>query len=268
MRPDETTLKRIVAVGLALVIVTSFGVGGSFASVQDDEAQVRVAHVSPDAPAVDVLVDGDPVLEDVEFGTVSDYLNVSAGEHEVVIQTSENESVVFEETVTLEAGTQTTIAATGEVGEETFEARIYEDDFEQPADDEASARLIHASPDAPAVDVTVVDSDTVLFDNVTFGNASDYETVPAGDYELEVRAATEDNDGDVVATVNVTLENGTAHTAFAAGYLNPEEAAGDEELQLLLVTDSEAGMMANETTPEMANETTPAMGNGTTTEEM
>jgi len=262
MRATNNRLNRFVAVVLAVTVVASLGVGGSFAAVQDDEdAQVRIAHLSPDAPAVDVLVDGDPVLENVEFGTVSDYRNVSAGEHEVVIQTSENESVVFEETVTLEAGTQTTIAATGEVGEETFEARIYEDDFEQPADDEASARLIHASPDAPAVDVTVVDSDTVLFDNVTFGNATDYAEVPAGDYELEVRPATADNDGEVVTTVNVTAESGTVYSAVAAGYLSPDEAAADTPFEVLLVTDAGGDTMTgDETTTEET------MGNATTTE--
>ncbi|WP_170977417.1 DUF4397 domain-containing protein [Halorussus salinisoli] len=262
MTPDEKPLKRLVAVGLAITLIASLGVGGSFAAVQDEEAQVRVAHVSPDAPAVDVLVDGDPVLEGVEFGTVSDYLNVSAGEHNVTIQTSEDESVVFEGNVTLDAGTQTTIAALGEVGEETFEPGVFEDDFETPGEGNASVRLIHASPDAPAVDVTVAGTDTVLFDNVSFANASDYVEVPADDYELEVRTATEDNDGEVVSTVNVSLESGTANTAFAAGYLSPEEAAGDEPFQLILVTDSE-GEAVEETTPM---ETTPAEMNETTTE--
>jgi Domain of unknown function (DUF4397) len=38
------------------------------------QAQVRVAHLAPDAPNVDVYVNGDPVLTDVPYTTVSDYL--------------------------------------------------------------------------------------------------------------------------------------------------------------------------------------------------
>ena len=43
------------------------------------EARVRVVHASPDAPAVDVLVDGAEVLSDVPFRAASDYLDVAAG---------------------------------------------------------------------------------------------------------------------------------------------------------------------------------------------
>jgi hypothetical protein len=261
MRTTNNQLNRFVAVVLAVAVVASLGVGGSFAAVHDDgDAQVRIAHLSPDAPAVDVLVDGEAVLEGAEFGDVSDYLNLSAGEHNVTIQTSEDESVVFQDNVSVEAGTAYTIAAIGEVSQDTFEARVFEDDFETPGDENATVRLIHASPDAPDVDVTVADSDTVLFDNVTFGNATDYAEVPAGDYGLEVRPATADDDGEVVTTVNVTLEGGTVFSAIAAGYLSPGEAAADVPFEVLLVTDAGGEMMmGNETTEEM-------MGSETTTE--
>jgi hypothetical protein len=254
---QPTTIRRTATVGVAALVLLSFaGVGamGVWATDggQDDSAQVRVTHLSPDAPAVDVLVDGDPVLEDVEFGTVSDYLELPAGEHQVSIQTSENETTVFDGNVSVEAGTNYTVAAIGEVGEETFEVAVYEDDFEMPSEENASVRLIHASPDAPAVDVTVAESGAVLYDNVSFGNATDYAEVPAGDYTLEVRPATESDDGEVVTTFNVSVQGGTVHSAIAAGYLSPDEAAGDEPFDLVLATDAggDGMMMGNETTTE------------------
>ncbi|WP_137286728.1 DUF4397 domain-containing protein [Halorussus salinisoli] len=242
--------RRVVTVGVAVLVLTGF-VGVGIATVGANgsgAAQVRVAHLSPDAPAVDVLVDGEPVLEGVEFGTVSDYLQVPAGERTVTIQTSEDESVVFEGSVTVEAGTMYTVAAIGEVSEETFEPAIYVDDFETPSDENASVRLVHASPDAPAVDVTVEESGAVLYDNVTFGNATDYVEVPAGDYTLEVRPATEDNDGEVVTTFDVSLEGGTVYSAVAAGYLSPDEAPADVPFDLIVATDSGDGTTMNETT--------------------
>ena len=273
---QTTVTRRLATLGVALLVMTSFAGIGIAAiganNAQDDDAQVRVAHLSPDAPAVDVTVDGEAALEGVEFGAVSDYLALSAGEHAVTIQTSENETVVFEGNVSVEAGEMYTIAATGEVSEETFEPVVYEDDFEMPSDENATVRLIHASPDAPAVDVTVAGTDTVLYDNVSFGNASDYLEVPAGDYELEIRGATEANDGDVVTTVNVSVEGGTAYTAIAAGYLSPDDEPADTPFEVLLATDSDGEMM--ETTEMMGTETemdgteTEMMGNETTTEEM
>jgi hypothetical protein len=258
MREQITNkMGRTAALGVAALVMLSF-VGAGIATVgatsgQDDgTAQVRVAHLSPDAPAVDVLVDGDAALEGVEFGTVSDYLELSAGEHTVTIQTSENETVVFEGNVTVEADTMYTVAAVGEVTEDTFAPEIYVDDFEAPSDENASVRLIHASPDAPAVDVTVESSGAVLYDNVSFPNATDYATVPAGDYTLEIRPATEDDDGEVVTTVDVSLEGGTVYSAIAAGYLSPDEAPADTPFEVILATDSGGEMMGT----EMGNETT------------
>jgi hypothetical protein len=48
-------------------------------------AQLRVVHASPNAPNVDVYADGSAVLEDVPVGTVSDYLEVPAGERQLRI---------------------------------------------------------------------------------------------------------------------------------------------------------------------------------------
>jgi hypothetical protein len=260
----------MATVGVALLVMASFaGIGiATSGNADSDAGQVRVAHLSPDAPAVDVVVDGDAVLENVEFGAVSDYLALPAGEHAVTIQTSENETVVFDDNVTVEADTAYTIAAVGEVTEETFRPAIFVDDFESPSDENATVRLIHASPDAPAVDVTVAGTDTVLYDNVSFGNASDYVTVPAGHYELEIRGATESNDGDVVTTVNVSAEGGTAYSAIAAGYLSADDEPGDTPFEVILATDSGSEMMGT-TTAMTGTETGEEMtGNETTAEEM
>lgn len=264
---QTNTMRRMAALGVATLVLLGFvgagiiTVGANSGEADSGAAQVRVAHLSPDAPAVDVLVDGSAVLEEVPFGTVSDYLQLPAGEHTVTIQTAENDTVVFEGNVTVEAGTAYTIAAAGEVSEETFGPQIYVDDFEIPSSDNASVRLIHASPDAPAVDVTVASSGAVLYDNVSFTNATDYATVPAGNYTLEIRPATADNDGEVVTTVNVSLEGGTVYSAIAAGYLSPDDEPADTPFQVILATDASGEMM-------MGNETTPGemMGNETTTE--
>ncbi|WP_276301585.1 DUF4397 domain-containing protein [Halorussus lipolyticus] len=256
---QNNTIGRMATLGVAMLVMLSF-VGVGMVTVgasgqEDGSAQVRVAHLSPDAPAVDVLVDGSAALEGVEFGTVSDYLELSAGEHTVTIQTSENETVVFEGNVSVEADTMYTIAATGEVSEETFAPEIYVDDFESPSDENATVRLIHASPDAGPVDVTVASSGAVLYDNASFPNATDYASVPAGDYSLEIRPATADNDGEVLTTVNVSLEGGTAYSAIAAGYLSPDDEPADTPFEVLLATDSSGEMMGT----EMGNETTTEM---------
>ncbi|WP_327052071.1 DUF4397 domain-containing protein [Halomicrococcus gelatinilyticus] len=252
---------RTVAVALVTLLLVGYGgvagvLAGS-ASQSDEETNVRVAHMSPDAPAVDVLVDDETAVENLSFGNVTDYLTLAPGEANVTITAAGDPStVVFSDEITFEAGTNYTVAATGEVteaAETTFEPVVFEDDFTVPGPDEASVRLAHVSPDAPAVDVTIAETNETLFDNVTFQEATEYVNVPAGDYTLEVRPATEDDDGEVVAEFDVSLEGGTVYTAFAAGYLNPEDAPVDEPFQLITVVDAEGEKV---TTTEAAPETT------------
>ena len=82
-------------------------------------------------------------------------------------------------------------------------------------------RVVHVSPDAGSVDVTVNATGAAIADNVTFGNATDYVEVPPGSYTLDIRATTEDNTGPIVASYDVSVEGGTAYSAFAAGYVTP-----------------------------------------------
>jgi Domain of unknown function (DUF4397) len=49
-------------------------------------AAVRLAHVSPDAPLLDLLIDGRLRLQDVNYMDLSTYLVLPAGEHELRVQ--------------------------------------------------------------------------------------------------------------------------------------------------------------------------------------
>jgi hypothetical protein len=84
------------------------------------------------------------------------------------------------------------------------------------ANDEARIRVLHASPDAPAVDVYLNDEIVGALTNVPFGVISDYLTVPAGDHNVKVYPT-----GDTTTAVidaDVTLSAGTSYTVAA---INP-----------------------------------------------
>ncbi|OLZ42510.1 hypothetical protein A6E15_16760 [Natrinema saccharevitans] len=216
-----------IAGGLTAASGTAFAVG----EYEDDErsahdetddggeskdmggAAVRVAHFSPDAPNVDVYVAGDRVLADVAYGDVSPYLEIEPGTYTVTITAAgDPETVAFEGDVTFDAAFYT-VAAIGELGAETFQPAVLVDAGS------ALVRLVHASPDAPAVDV-YADGEPV-FENVAFTDATDYVAVPAGARTVSVRPA---GGEEAVASFDVTLERGTAYTAYAIGYLEPPTA--------------------------------------------
>jgi hypothetical protein len=207
----------------------------------DGEAGLRVAHGSPDAPAVDVLVDGGVAVSGLEFRSVTDYLELDAGEYEIAVNvTGTDTTVIGPLSVELENEDYTAVAL-GEVGEETLTLSLFEDtNGANIGDDEARVRAIHASPDAPTVDVTVNHGALTLFDGLAFGESSGYAVVPATTYEVEVRPDTEDNDGTVVSEAEVTLEGGSTYTVFAFGYLTPDDEPADEGFALEPVLDKSA----------------------------
>ena len=90
---------------------------------------VRVLHASPDAPAVDVYLDDVKVdaLTNVPFGTISGYLDVPAGDHNVkVYATGTTTGAVIDANVTVASGSRYTIAATNAVA--SIAAQVIKDE--------------------------------------------------------------------------------------------------------------------------------------------
>jgi hypothetical protein len=156
------------------------------------------------------------------------------------------------------------VAASGEISETantTFAPVAFSDDALAVGENESAVRVVHLSPDAPAVDVTVGEgNDTVvLADNVTFQNASSYVTVPAGNYTVDIRAATAANNGTVVTSVDVPLEGETVYSAMAVGYLEPASAPADTPFEVLLTEDAETTItIPSEETPTPTATATPS----------
>ena len=180
-------------------------------------ACVNIVHASPDAPAVDIFVDGAKAVENLAFGTATGWVALPAGEHQVQVAPTgeEADAAVIDATVDLEADMAYEVAAIGAVAEIT--AAIFPVDLAVSMDTEnAAVRVIHASPDAPAVDVAVKGGD-VLVENLAFPDASDYLMVPAAAYDLEVRpTGTEDVALDLPG---VELMAGNAYSVYAIGTL-------------------------------------------------
>ena len=174
---------------------------------------IQVLHASPDAPAVNVLVDGTAVLENVDYKVGSGYLVLDEGSYSIQVDgiiPGGNATVIGPVPINFVGGNTYTVAAVGDVA--NIEAVI----LEQPATavSAGSARLLvlHAAAAAPEVDVYVTTPGADLSASApvgTFafkGNIGPAE-VAAGDYQIRVTAA-----GDAAAVVfdsgTVTLNDG------------------------------------------------------------
>ncbi|SDU25340.1 DUF4397 domain-containing protein [Halopseudomonas salegens] len=184
----------------------------SFVQLEDQRTRVRAMHLSPDAPNVDVLVDGAAAVPDVAFRDVSDYLTVLAGEYDIAVAAGGNE--VASLTVNAEAGVAYSILATGFVsvtGEQGFALRPLVDDL-TPGEG-AKVRVIHASPDAPNVDVLVNGAMFAGLAGVPYFTASDYVEAPADTYDIAVNVA--DTLTTVIDLPGTGLNAGSNYTVIA-----------------------------------------------------
>lgn len=197
--------------GLLVVFLMSWN-GVELAQAQAP-GMVRVAHMAPGAPAVDVALDGQVVLRALAFGQVSSYVAVAAGTRQArVTPAGAREPVVIDAPLTIESGRAYTVIATGELPSIT--PIVLTDDLTPPPSGQTKVRFVHTAPDAPAVDVAVAGGST-LFTTIAFRNASMTATVPAGTYTLEVRPAGQQ--AVALAVPNVRLTAGDIVTVFAAG---------------------------------------------------
>ena len=214
-----------VLAALALMLPTMAGT----AMAQQEQAMLRVVHASPDAPPVDVIVDDNKVFTDVSFKEITPYVPLDAGAHNVrVVRAGTDEPAVLQATVNLQPESFNTVAAVGRL--ENIRAVPLVDRNCLPASNRAAVRVVHASPNAPAVDVAVADG-PVLFNNVAFPNATDYRTVEAGAVNLPVRQA--GTQTTVLDVPEVTLEGSTVYTVYAVGLVD-----GDPPLQALVAVDA------------------------------
>src|SRR3954463_11330627 len=138
-----------------------------------ETADVRVLHASPDAPAVDIYLDDTIVdaLTDVPFGTISGYLPIPVGAHNVkVYATGTTADPVIDADVTVAAGEAYTIAATGALADITPQG-LKDDPDRSPATpprapthapagpaSPAKVRVFHLSGAPPAVDIATAGS--------------------------------------------------------------------------------------------------------------
>jgi len=213
-------IKRLVMSLLVVVLLMSAALTTSAQEMADEMARVRVAHFAVDAPAVDVFVNGEAVLTEVAYPAMSGYLEVPAGTYSIAVAPAGagiDAAVIGPVDLTFEAGNDYTIAATGQLADESFGPIVINETLALEGTDpvEAKVLVLHGISDAPAVDIILEDG-TALAEALPF-NEYGVLSVPAGEYPILVTAAG-DPETVVFDELNpVTLSAGRLYFLAAIG---------------------------------------------------
>lgn len=213
-----------------------------------ERARIRIAHLSPDAPAVDVCVARSgagfraPLLASLgvrvglAYPQVTEYLELPIDRYNLrVIAATEttcgNPAVPDTNGIAMTAGLTATVAAIGDlersgaaIADPGFRLSVFVDN-EALAAGKGKLRFIHASPGTPNVDVGLGTAHAFvrLFGNVEFGKIAVHGGIdPEGYLEASpftstVSARLTGSITDALIIPNVTLPAGQVVTAFAIG---------------------------------------------------
>src|SRR6266540_4144476 len=229
--------RRLAAVILAAVVAIGLVVLPGAAAGAQDEALVRVAHFAPGLLKGDIYVvylNGRLQFKGVPFKTVSDYLKVKPGQYRIEVRAAGEPAAspaALSVTVKLQSGRAYTAAVFGQLT--SLKAVLLNDDLSRPGSGGSKVRLIQAIPGDQAVDLAA--GGDVLFSGARFPSASDYQEVPAGRVEVEVRKS--GSTDLLVPARQVNLKAGSTSSLILVGGIG-------EQLELLDVPDSAASAVA------------------------
>ena len=201
----------------ALFSLTLAALVGCGSNDNNDEARLRVFHASPDAPNVDVQVDGGSVLENVPYTTASDFIELSAGQVHITVTAAGTDVAVIDAPLVLAHNTDYMVVAAGRVAE--IAPIVTTVDRSAPPTGSARLRVLHSAASAPAVDVYVtapgvnIEAAEPVLSDVPFRAISDYLPVPAGSYDVTVTVA-----GTTIVAIqalNLNISEGLVATVAA-----------------------------------------------------
>jgi hypothetical protein len=177
-------------------------------------AFLRLAHLSPDTPAVDVTVTafGRPnwstTLKGVGYGDVSGYQRIEPGTYTVAMRPAGADPAspaVISATLDAADGKAYTVAGLGKFA--SLALRVLDDEIGLPPAGQARMRVVNAAPQTG--ELTIKRDGAVILDHAQFGQASDYVLVAAGQTTLNLTA-------QLVADTNVpvTLDAGGVYSVL------------------------------------------------------
>ena len=207
----QVTCRRFVLIiGFCLLLSTTSLLWVQPASAADP-AYIRVMHASPDIGIVDVFVDGQKILSNFQFATITDYRPLAPGSHSVQLALIGKgvDAAIVTQTMTVHDDTAYTIAALG-TNQSGFSFTVFTDN-NRISGQGARIRFYHLSPGTGSAQVST--STPSLVNNLSYPHASDYISLADGMYTISLTSA----NPSATLSQQVTLAPWTIVSVFAVG---------------------------------------------------
>jgi Domain of unknown function (DUF4397) len=223
----QALLRRTTMLLAAVALLLGIPVAAYASSATTGTGWIRLAHLSPNTPAVDVYLysfgnsSAQIVLHHVAYGTVSPYEAVSAGDYSVAMRSagaSATSQPVLSTSVTIKADHAYTVAGMGP--ESGLRLQVLDDQLTTPTG-KFLVRVIQASLKQQTVKVTC--GGQTIVPKSTFASVSSYQAIPAGTWTMAAIG------GSGTASQRITFAPGTVHTLVVLDGANGLEMVSLED---------------------------------------
>ena len=205
-------VRRLGSAAASLAALAAVALSASPASAAGD-GYVRLAHLSPDTPTVDVYLKAEAggkqqTFPGVGYGVLSQYLRLPTGTYSVAMRKAgadPGSKPVLTTQVSVENGNAYTVAGVGRYAD--LGLRVLKDDLKLPGAGESKVRIIQASVRVPVLDVDVSNGRTIA-DGVQFATTTSYREVKPGKWTVKVQPS----GGGKTSSLPCTLGAGSVYS--------------------------------------------------------
>lgn len=219
-RPARARLTGLA--GLVLLVAAGALAIAPAAGAQEPTGKVRLGHLSPATPGVDITLSGPEgpssvdqrVGSGVAYGAVTDYLNLVPGRYSIAMRPAGSDPKApapLSAGLQIAAGTAQSLLFFDDGTGGSVRGELVNDDLSAPGNSDGKVRLVQGAEGIPPVQALAVDGPRLATD-LAYGTITDYSTVAARTWDVRLssggttQAAQLPVGGGSITTVVVTKD--------------------------------------------------------------
>jgi hypothetical protein len=205
---------------LLALLVAGCKLNGDETSVPS--AAFFVVHASPNAPNVDILVNGGGLVQNFAYTADTGYFFVTPGTYNLKVNANGSNSSLIDQNLTLSAGKYYSIFAIDSLSK--IKTAIVEDVLSSVGADSVRVRFLQFCPNISALDASFYNAnDTLNYTTRSFNDQNSnatlalYKTIKSGTYTLDIK--TPPGSGTIYKSFGgINLLSGKSYTIYLKGF--------------------------------------------------
>lgn len=186
------------------------------------ETSVRILHAVPNAPNVDIYLNGSLIASNLAFGKISEYMQISPGEYEFrLYPTGTYDKPLLSQNIQLISNSNYTVSIVT-LANNLFLFRL-KDDNVPSSKSQSLLRFINLSSNAPLLSLALPNGVT-LFNEAEYLETTGYYQLSPGIYNFEILLGSSQITTKYIN--NITLDGGKFYTIYIIGLFNDKPPLG------------------------------------------